>query len=282
VLTLLTFEADRRAQIAQDLNSSGRTAGRDRFASIVRRAVIAMLLAVGCSGGNRAWQPKIEAAVEAICKCPDVACVDREAKGWWDLPWPDLRGASRETHERSIELSRRGSRCQLGKYAQAEIAQVVAWSARTCACTASECANAVDDEIVAWLRKMEQDPPLGPILEYARDAILEHDRCYAKLAGAPAAPPAPAARPDGVAQRVAAAADLVCACATMVCADLVDYELVDGIDSRYSSSVDEPTTGMVLAGPAKDANARFQRCHVARSAKWPHKSRLLGKYGIDP
>jgi hypothetical protein len=267
----------------------------------VRRAEIALLRmllvvlvlpAAGCSGAARRAESfqRIEAEVDAICKCPDVACVDRESKDWWDLPWPDLRGADRETHDRSVELSRRGSRCQLGKYAQAEIELFGAWAARTCACTERACADAVDDEIVAWIKKEEHEPSRGPILSYARDAVLQHDRCYGKLAGTPAAPapapatpaPAPATYAEDVVGRIAAAAGLVCGCVTMVCADLVDHELVEEIRARYYRVESDPTMGMVLSSHAKAPYARFEQCHVDKSAKWPHMSRLRGNYGIEP
>lgn len=263
-----------------------------RAVSVVLLVLLALLVlpAAGCSGAARRAESfqRIEAEVEAICKCPDLACVEREAKDWDDLPWPDLRGADRETHDRSVGLSRRGSRCQLGKYAQAEIERFGAWAARTCACTERACADTVDDEVVAWIKKEEHEPSRGPILSYARDAVLQHDRCYGKLAGAPAAPappapaPAPATYAEDVVGRIAAAAGLACGCATMACADLVDHELVEGIRARHYRVESDPTMGMVLSSHAKAAYARFEQCHVDKSAKWPHMSRLRGNYGIEP
>ncbi|MBA3457394.1 MAG: hypothetical protein H0T42_30210 [Deltaproteobacteria bacterium] len=239
-----------------------------------------LVLLAACSSSRATDWPKLEEAVEAICKCTSKDCVARESHEWFSLPWPDLRFADRKTHDRTIALSDRGTLCMLRWNMKEDIDMFAAWAKRTCACTDAACANAVDDEIVMWRKKMEHEIVTGNILGAARDAVIQHDACFAKLSGG--ARQAASTLPSTMVERIAATADLICACSTLVCADLHDEELVTWIESRYYRPESDPTTGMVLSGPAKASNTRLLKCHAGLSTRWPHKTRLEGAYGIGP
>jgi hypothetical protein len=243
--------------------------------------VLVLVIASGCGGSTpRTDWVKLEHSVDSICACKDLACVDAESAGWDDLPWPALPTARRPAFERAVALSTRGNLCQLRHRAKPELDLFAQWADRMCQCTDAACAIAVDDETVAWIEQNNDQPVTSRILQVTPDVIIKLDVCHAKATGAPVA--AAITMPDTIPERIAATADRICACSTMLCAELFDSTLVDWIGSQYRNQGYDPPTGMILTGPARQANATYKRCHVAKSTKWPHRSRLLNQYGIDP
>jgi hypothetical protein len=224
--------------------------------------------------------PTLEARVDAVCTCTDRTCVDRESADWDNLPWPDLRRADRATHERTVALSNRGNLCQLAHRSKEDTDAFAQWAEKMCACTDATCAGAVDDEVIKWFQKMNQEPVTTRILLLLRDSIIELDGCYAKVTGV--TPPPPVVLPNDIPGRVGAVAEQICACATLACAEYHDNAFGEWINAQYHRLGHDPTMGMVLADQVPASNKRYQQCHADKSTKWPHKSRLLNNYGIEP
>ena len=248
--------------------------------TLVTRASVVLVLFLGCATQKQTPWPKLEAEVDAICKCTDLPCVDRESADWDKLPWPDLRRADRATHERTVALSDRGNRCQLSARSKDDLGAFAQWAEKMCACTDATCANAVDDEVITWFQKMAQEPVATRIMVLLRDPIVKLDGCYAKATGV--TQPPPVVLPNDIPGRVGAVAEQICACATLACADFRDNDFIEWVNMQYHRLGHDPTMGMVLADQVPASNKLYQHCHANASAKWPHTSRLRANYGIDP